>query len=93
MLYVYILYSEANDRIYIGHTDNLEARLDRHNRGMVRSTKAYSPWNLIHSEDFSSRGEAMKREKVLKSHKGRDFIRKNMLKWQGPADDGLSAID
>ena len=50
----------------------------------VWSTKDVQP--LIKSsfsndlyEHFQTRAEAMKREKELKSHKGRDFIRKELL--------------
>ena len=79
MYYVYVLYSFRFDRIYIGHTNNLRLRLERHNSGKVKSTKAYIPWELVHYEKFATRLEAMKREKELKSHKGRDYIRKNLL--------------
>ena len=79
MYYVYVLYSFRFDRIYIGHTNNLRLRLERHNSGKVKSTKAYIPWELVHYEKFATRLEAKKREKELKSHKGRDYIRKNLL--------------
>jgi len=78
MYQTYVLYSEKFDRIYIGQTSNIELRLERHNKGLVRSTKHYIPWQLIHIEEYETRAETMKREKELKSHKGRDFIR-NML--------------
>jgi predicted GIY-YIG superfamily endonuclease len=35
---------------------------------------------LIYREEYSTKGAAMQREKVLKSGVGREFIRKNMLK-------------
>jgi len=79
MYYVYVLYSPKFDRIYIGQTDNIGNRLDRHNSGKVKSTKAYIPWELVHYEKFATRSEAMKREKELKSHIGWDYIRKNLL--------------
>ncbi len=79
MFYVYVLYSPQFDRIYIGQTDNIGNRLERHNSGKVKSTNAYMPWELVHYEKFATRSEAMKREKELKSHKGRDYIRKNLL--------------
>ena len=71
----YVLYSSSSDRLYIGQTSNLPARLSRHNKKLVKSTKHYTPWKLIHREEFETRSEAMKREKELKSHKGREFIR------------------
>ena len=71
---VYILYSETHDRYYIGQTENIEQRLIRHNKKMVPSTKAYTPWNLVHLEHFASRTDAMKREKDIKSKKSRKYI-------------------
>ena len=79
MFYTYILYSPKFDRIYVGQTNNIRNRIDRHNSGKVKSTKAYTSWKLIHYEKFETRSEAMKREKELKSHKGRDYIRKTLL--------------
>ena len=77
--FTYVLYSSSHDRLYVGQTDNLELRLQRHNLGLVRSTKAYRPWELIHSEEHETRAEAVSRERELKSHKGRDYIRRNLL--------------
>jgi putative endonuclease len=37
------------------------------------------PWELIYYEEFDARSVAMKREKELKSHKGRDYIREKIL--------------
>lgn len=33
-------------------------------------------WELVYKEDFKIRAEAIKREKELKSRKGREFIRR-----------------
>ena len=72
--WVYVLRSERTNRRYVGQTDNLEIRLLRHNSGMIFSTAPYRPWHLIYSEEFSSRSEAMQRERFLKSGKGREFL-------------------
>jgi len=79
MYCTYLLYSLRFDRIYIGHTDKLRSRLGRHNSGKVKSTKQYVPWEQILYEENPSRSLEMKREKVLKAHKGIDFIRNNLL--------------
>jgi len=34
----------------------------------------YRPWKVIYTEVFSEKPEAMKREKQLKTAKGREFI-------------------
>ncbi|MFW9940360.1 MAG: GIY-YIG nuclease family protein [Candidatus Thorarchaeota archaeon] len=69
MYYTYVLYSVEYDRIYIGQSDDLISRLERHNKGIVKSTKGFKPWKMIYHEKFQNRREAMKREKELKSHK------------------------
>ena len=74
MYFVYILYSEHFDRYYVGQTDNLLARLLRHNKGLVRSTKAYTPWSLKYSEAFENRVEAMRREREIKKRKSRKYV-------------------
>ena len=79
MYFTYVLHSEDHNRIYIGQTDNLEARINRHNSGFVKSTKSDLPWKVIYFEKFEKRTEALKREKELKSHRGRDFIRQIIL--------------
>ncbi len=71
MFYVYVLYSEKYDRYYIGQTDNRQNRLIRHNKGYVKSTKAYRPWALVYSETYNSRIESVNRESQLKSWKSK----------------------
>ncbi len=73
---IYILYSHKFDRTYIGQTNNLENRLNYHNSGKVRSTKAYIPWERIYSENFYTRSESMNREKWFKSSAGRKLLKK-----------------
>jgi len=75
MYYVYVLKSQKDGNLYIGQTSNLNQRLECHNSGRIRSTKRRAPLELIHAEEFQTRGEAMKREKVLKDIKSRDFKR------------------
>ena len=75
MYKVYVLYSSKFNKIYIGQTDDLERRLFEHNNKLLSTyTKKYTPWKIIYIEEFSSRTEALKREKQLKSQKGREFI-------------------
>jgi len=82
MFTTYVLYSATADRLYIGHTSDIDARLQRHNAGKVRSTKAYRPWRIIYTESFPTRADAMARERDLKSHQGRAFIRRVILNEQ-----------
>ncbi len=68
-----------NGHFYVGMTENVEARLVRHNRGDNRSTKSHRPWVLFFFEVFPTRDEARKREVYLKSGIGKEFIKKEWL--------------
>lgn len=70
MFYVYILKSHKKGSYYIGQTNNLEARIKKHNAGLNKSTKHGIPWAIIHSEIFATRSEAFKREQQIKKFKG-----------------------
>jgi putative endonuclease len=72
--WVYVLRSQNNNRRYIGHTDNLEARINRHNSGLVFATAPYCPWVLVYSEELPTRSEAMVRERFYKTGKGRELL-------------------
>ncbi len=76
-----MLHSREHDKIYIGYTSGLEQRMLSHNYlGKKGWTVSFRPWILIHSEIFSTKSEAMKREKELKGAKGREWIRTQILK-------------
>ncbi|MBL7646241.1 MAG: GIY-YIG nuclease family protein [Candidatus Hydrogenedentes bacterium] len=85
--YVYILRSESSGKTYVGQTSDLGKRLEQHNDVNCRFTmytkRNKGPWKLIHSEAYSSRSEAMNREKHLKSGQGRDWIKANFLQKDG----------
>lgn len=74
MYKVYVLISVTTGKKYVGQTANIEKRLAAHNTGASRYTKNRGPWLLIYSELYNTRSESMKREKYLKTGKGRDFI-------------------
>lgn len=72
--YVYALHSPSFNKIYIGQTTDIERRVGEHNKGESTYTRKFTPWVLVYSEECESRGNAMKRERQLKSSKGREFI-------------------
>ena len=72
--YTYILYSTIFDRYYVGHCEDMLARLSRHNGKMVPSTKAYVPWQLMYTKSFSTRAEASAREHEIKKKKSRKYV-------------------
>ena len=73
---IYILKSRIGLGYYIGHTQNLEKRLNRHNSGLVRSTKKGKPWVVIYTEKYLTKQDAYKRELQIKSYKGREAFKK-----------------
>lgn len=83
MFIVYAIYSELNKKIYIGQTMDIQMRLKQHDDGGDNHVGKYTkqnkgPWKLIYTESHKTRIKALKREKQLKSFKGREFI-KNLL--------------
>ena len=79
MYSVYAVYNEKHNKFYIGQTDNLKERIRLHNDKTF--SKSYTAsfdgeWKLIYSEQVENRGIALKREKQLKSYRGREFIKK-----------------
>jgi putative endonuclease len=75
MYTVYVLYSVRFNKIYIGYTSDLESWFKSHNElGTKGWTIRFRPWEILHTENFDSKSNAMKREKQLKSAVGRDFI-------------------
>ena len=76
MYYVYALYSEKYDKIYIGYTSDLEQRLLSHNHEKNRGyTGRYRPWRLLYSEAIDGKSAALVRERQLKSYRGREYLR------------------
>ncbi|MFC1477443.1 GIY-YIG nuclease family protein [candidate division KSB1 bacterium] len=70
MYYTYILKSEKDGGYYYGSSGDMNSRLERHNAGSVKSTKYRRPWTLHYCEEFTSRAEAVKHERYLKSKAG-----------------------
>ncbi len=77
MHYIYAIYNSDADKYYIGQTVNLEERLIMHNDHTFKSYTARfkGEWKLIYKEEVSTRLEALKREKQLKSFRGREFVK------------------
>ena len=61
--------SPGTKKTYVGYTNNLEKRLEKHNLNKgAKSTKGYK-WLLIYSKKFKSKNEAMSFEYKLKNNK------------------------
>lgn len=71
MYFVYILVCLQTKRSYVGHTDNLIRRFQRHCEGSTRTTrdKLIQPV-VVHWESYPTRAEAMRRERYDKAGSG-----------------------
>ncbi len=67
LFYVYILQSKRTYRYYVGSTEDVEQRLIQHNAGKSISTRAGVPWELIYTEHFETRSDAVLRERKIKA--------------------------
>ena len=72
--YIYVLYNPKTNFIYIGYSENLKQRIQEHNEGKVKSTKSYLPLKLIFYEAYPTKSDAKRREKYLKTNKGRTTL-------------------
>lgn len=77
MFSVYSIHNQKHKKTYIGQTIDLKGRLEQHNKGTFKgyTSRFDGLWILIYSEEQSSRSDALKREKQLKSSRGRQFIK------------------
>jgi len=75
MITVYAISSIKQNYIYVGMSNDLEKRINQHNKGYEKTTRPYKPYVLIYTEEFPNRIEARKREKYLKSGIGKEFLK------------------
>jgi putative endonuclease len=79
----YIIQILKDGKFYIGCTGDIEKRLFKHNAGGNISTRHRRPFKLVYSEEFTTKAEALKRERQIKSYKGGDAFRKLIHSWAG----------
>ena len=77
--YTYVLKCNKTGRLYTGTTDNLDRRLEEHNKGEVYYTKNKLPVRLVYFEACLVKNDAYRRERYLKTGMGKRYL-KNGLK-------------
>ncbi len=82
MYHVYAIKSISRNYIYVGITDNPERRINYHNQGYNKTTRAYAPFSIILIEDFDTRPAARRREIELKTGFGKAFLKKLVLEQE-----------
>jgi putative endonuclease len=86
MFWVYLLQNQQG-QFYIGQTDDLRNRLHSHNRTdktLGKFTRKNGPWELVWSEEHTTRSSAMNRERQIKNMKSARWIREELLKGRVP---------
>ncbi|WP_373493325.1 GIY-YIG nuclease family protein [Aquiflexum sp.] len=79
---VYILYSKSIDRFYIGYTENIESRIDQHNKHVFKGsfTDKAEDWQIFHLITNLTESTAKLIEKHIKKNKSRTYL-ENLKKY------------
>lgn len=77
MYYVYSL--KCKDGYYVGCTNDLKDRLERHKKGKVQATENRLPVELNCYFVFQNKYTAYNFEKYLKSGSGRAFMKRHFI--------------
>ena len=83
MHYTYVLRSGQDEGFYTGCTSDLRERYRAHAIGRVRSTSRRRPLELVYYEACLSRDDAFRRERFLKSGKGKPYLRTRLAGYLG----------
>ena len=68
--YVYVIRTIKKPVItYVGWTNNLKKRIEKHNSGTGAKFTRGRKWRLLYFESLNSKNEAMKREYTIKKNK------------------------
>lgn len=78
MHYIYILKSLKDGKYYTGFSSDLRSRIRDHHAGNVQSTKNRRPLELIYYEAYKEKTQAVRREKFLKTTKGKLQLKKQL---------------
>jgi putative endonuclease len=73
--YVYVLQNKSKNFVYVGFSNNLKDRFQKHNNQEVLSTKTYAPLDLIFYEAYRNKKDAERREDYFKTTKGKVTLR------------------
>lgn len=76
MHYVYSL--KLKDGYYIGCTEDLQSRLERHKKGEIPATSQKLPLELDFYIVLKDKYKAFSLEKYLKTGSGRAFVKKHL---------------
>lgn len=81
MHYTYVLQSLKDGRWYTGMTADLRSRIHDHEKGRVPSTRHRRPFLLVYYEACLRESDAVRRERYLKTGRGKRYLRQRLLDW------------
>lgn len=84
----YVLYSEKDSQWYTGATSDLKERFLEHMAGRLRSTERRRPLQLVYYEGCLDREDAFRRERHLKSGRGKRHLRQRLGEWRRSVRQG-----
>ncbi len=67
--------------MYTSCTNDLRKRLEKHNKGLITSTKNRLPFKVVYHEVCINKYDAFQREKFLKSGMGKRYIKNRIKKF------------
>lgn len=81
MFYTYVIQSQKSGYRYTGTTNDLRKRFNQHNKGLSTWTKYRGPWKLIYYEACLDEGDAIAREKYLKTGMGKRYLNTRLKRF------------
>ena len=81
MTFTYVLLSDTDGQYYTGSTGDLRSRLRSHSEGRVHSTASRRPLRLVYYEACLNRSDAFRRERFLKTGKGKRFLKNRLAEF------------
>ena len=78
--YVYLIVSKNKEKLvsYVGYTNNLNNRLNKHNSSKGAKFTRGKKWKIAYSSTYNSKSMAMKEEyKLKKNYKFRNKLKLN----------------
>ena len=88
---VYVIKSNLKNWYYVGMTSDLEKRIKQHNNRQSRATKAYAPFTLIFTKEFSDRISTRDYEIFLKVRSNKEKLIKSLSLYNRPGGEMVDA--
>ena len=67
--------SGIDGEFYVGYTQNLVLRFKTHSAGRSFATRPRRPFAIVYAEACLSQGDALRRERYLKTSQGRRLLK------------------